>query len=134
MNNEQQKLYDNLLKKVNEYCLGFAAEDVIESIDALVDSYECTGQTPFKALNAIKEQMPKYDEMGTIEVSKSGLRGIENALKALEIIKQYTRLHLTHSTMVITIPPEHDIVFFMDPNDFEILKQVLKGEKNESTN
>ena len=40
MNEEQQKLYENLLKKVNEYCLGFAAEDVIESIDALVESYE----------------------------------------------------------------------------------------------
>ena len=80
MNEEQQKLYDNLLKKVNEYCLGFAAEDVIESIDALVDTYECTGQTPSEALNAIKEQMPKYDEVGTVEVSKADIRSIETAL------------------------------------------------------
>ena len=40
MTEQQQKIYDNLLKKVNEYCSGFAAEDVIESIDALVESYE----------------------------------------------------------------------------------------------
>ena len=33
MNEQQQKLYDKLLKKVNEYCLGQAAEDVIEAID-----------------------------------------------------------------------------------------------------
>ena len=40
MTQEQQKLYDKLLKKVNEYCLGAAAEDVIAAIDALVDTYE----------------------------------------------------------------------------------------------
>ena len=40
MTEQQQKLYDKLLKKVNEYCLGAAAEDVIAAIDALVDTYE----------------------------------------------------------------------------------------------
>ena len=40
MNKQQQKLYDKLLKKVNEYCLGAAAEDVIAAIDSLVDTYE----------------------------------------------------------------------------------------------
>ena len=40
MNEKQQKLYDKLLKKVNEYCLGAAAEDVIAAIDALVENYE----------------------------------------------------------------------------------------------
>ena len=40
MTKEQQELYEKLLKKVNEYCLGYAAEDVIAAIDALVDTYE----------------------------------------------------------------------------------------------
>ena len=40
MNEKQQDLYEKLLKKVNEYCLGYAAEDVIKAIDNLVDSYE----------------------------------------------------------------------------------------------
>ena len=40
MNKQQQELYDKLLKKVNEFCLGQAAEDVIECIDALVTTYE----------------------------------------------------------------------------------------------
>ena len=40
MNKQQQELYEKLLKKVNEYCLGYAAEDVIAAIDDLVDTYE----------------------------------------------------------------------------------------------
>ena len=40
MNKTQEELYEKLLKKVNEYCLGYAAEDVIAAIDALVESYE----------------------------------------------------------------------------------------------
>ena len=40
MNQQQQELYEKLLKKVNEYCLGYAAEDVIAAIDALVETYE----------------------------------------------------------------------------------------------
>ena len=40
MNKQQQELYEKLLKKVNEYCLGAAAEDVIAAIDALLETYE----------------------------------------------------------------------------------------------
>ena len=40
MTEKQQELYEKLLKKINEYCLGYAAEDVIAAIDALVDTYE----------------------------------------------------------------------------------------------
>lgn len=40
MNKQQQELYEKLLKKVNEYCLGYAAEDVIAAIDDLVENYE----------------------------------------------------------------------------------------------
>ena len=49
MTEQQQKLYDKLLKKVNEYCLGAAAEDVIAAIDALVETYE-----------PVQEGKPKY--------------------------------------------------------------------------
>ena len=88
MNKQQQELYERLLKKVNEFCLGQAAEDVIETIDDLVESYEYTGETPFKELNAIKEQMPKYDEEGTVEISKTDIRNIESALNELETLKE----------------------------------------------
>ena len=40
MNKTQQELYEKLLKKVNEFCLGQTAEDVIAAIDALVENYE----------------------------------------------------------------------------------------------
>lgn len=46
MTEQQQKLYDKLLKKVNEYCLGAAAEDVIAAIDALVENYERVNHLP----------------------------------------------------------------------------------------
>lgn len=52
MNKQQQELYEKLLKKVNEFCLGQAAEDVIEAIDNLVDNYE----TQTKALEIIKNK------------------------------------------------------------------------------
>ena len=49
MTKQHQKLYDKLLKKVNEYCLGAAAEDVIAAIDALVVTDE-----------SVQEGKPKY--------------------------------------------------------------------------
>ena len=69
MNKEQQELYEKLLKKVNEYCLGYAAEDVIEAIDALVDNYEndsyvtrCT-----EALTILKKHLePKLFQCGKL--------------------------------------------------------------------
>ena len=85
MNKKQQELYDNLLKKVNEYCLGFAAEDVIESIDALVDTYETPKvdltSEPLQALQDLSKLVFIY---GGVEQYKI----IEKALKALEIIKK----------------------------------------------
>lgn len=93
MTEQQQKLYDKLLKKVNEYCLGAAAEDVIAAIDALVDTYE----TP-KVDSIIKNEY----YLGTEKVSQQvyetiqmykemNLDLIEEKVKykkALEIIKQ----------------------------------------------
>ena len=46
MTPKQQELYDKLLKKVNEYCLGWAAEDVIAAIDALIENYERYNHLP----------------------------------------------------------------------------------------
>lgn len=51
MTEQQQELYEKLLKKVNEYCLGQAAEDVIAAIDDLVENYEKSQ----KALEIIKK-------------------------------------------------------------------------------
>lgn len=56
MNQEQQELYEKLLKKVNEYCLGYAAEDVIEAIDALVDNYERVNHLPKDKLKENKDE------------------------------------------------------------------------------
>ena len=60
MNNKQQELYEKLLKKVNEYCLGYAAEDMIAAIDTLVESYETPKvdpvSEPLQALEIIKNK------------------------------------------------------------------------------
>ena len=69
MTEQQQNLYVVLLRKVNEYCLGFAAEDVIAAIDALVDNYEndsyvtrCT-----EALTILKKHLePKLFQCGKL--------------------------------------------------------------------
>lgn len=115
MNKQQQELYEKLLKKVNEYCLGQAAEDVIAAIDALLDTYESktTNMDLDDALNVIynsQDIMGGYDEFWkayrTIEAELKEKEEIDNAiaygggiyavngiigkqLKALEII--YTK-------------------------------------------
>ena len=66
MTEQQQKLYDKLLKKVNEYCLGAAAEDVIAAIDALVENYESIHTTLCTIATELGEQVadnvnPKVD-------------------------------------------------------------------------
>ncbi len=57
MTEQQQKLYDKLLKKVNEYCLGAAAEDVIAAIDSLVDTYESEEVKMTEALTILKKYL-----------------------------------------------------------------------------
>ena len=79
MNKQQQELYDKLLKKVNEFCLGQAAEDVIEAIDALVDTYETRITVDDYLLTGIKY----YIEGGTFT-----LADLSRRIKALEIIKK----------------------------------------------
>ena len=111
MNQKQQELYEKLLKKVNEFCLGYAAEDVIAAIDALVDTYETPKLVPVTepllALQNIKLRlMRSYDgsigkngnvmfekEIPVIETALKEyetlrIDRIEEVLKALEIIKK----------------------------------------------
>lgn len=136
MTEQQQELYDKLLKKVNEYCLGQAAEDVIAAIDDLVDTYECSGQTSFEVLDAIKEQMPKYDEEGTVEISKTQIRILETELKdaekykkALEIIKEH-RLDIDWFLQFVKqdISYEH-YVYCVEQSDNEFAKRFLLNEE-----
>ena len=101
MTEQQQKLYDKLLKKVNEYCLGAAAEDVIAAIDALVENYErhlhpnkdpnkvarelLKDLTPLQTLKQLRTDFYNYGPVKYDSISY--FTRIENSLKALEIIK-----------------------------------------------
>ena len=67
MTEQQQKLYDKLLKKVNEFCLGAAAEDVIAAIDDLVDNYEIEEVKMTEALTILKKHLePKLFQCGKL--------------------------------------------------------------------
>ena len=139
MNNEQQKLYDNLLKKVNEYCLGFAAEDVIESIDALVDNYEKpkvdTTSKPLEALERIaniemKEQYEFCVDGARYKIvaddHKKDIQIIENSLKALEIIKEKLMPYVEkYKELGYTI--ECDMIATgITQEEYKLLKEILK--------
>ena len=91
MNEQQQELYEKLLKKVNEYCLGYAAEDVIEAIDALVDTYEepkidPATTTPLQAL----EKLTNY-KCSCMSEKIECKEIVETALKALENYRKRTK-------------------------------------------
>lgn len=85
MNEKQQELYEKLLKKVNEFCLGYAAEDVIAAIDALVDTYE----TP--KVDPVSEPLQALDNIIETFIDKDSedIKTVRKALEALEII--YTK-------------------------------------------
>ena len=93
MNKQQQELYEKLLKKVNEYCLGQAAEDMIAAIDALVESYETPKvdpvSEPLQALENIRKEagIPYFSTLYDIDMWREDFKTVEDALKALEIIK-----------------------------------------------
>ena len=106
MNQNQQKLYEKLLKKVNEYCLGYAAEDVIAAIDALVENYERRNHLPTPEVKAkIDSLLEPSEPLKALETIKNAdtiyvgcwsdvytkfpfeCKTIEKSLKALEIIK-----------------------------------------------
>ena len=121
MNKKQQELYEKLLKKVNEYCLGAAAEDVIEAIDNLVDEYEYpvdrsnTTKDVFKALQVIYNSQ---DIMGGYDDFWEAYRRIEYTLKAFELIKdkvlepEYFELIASNCTIT--------------KEEYDLLKEILK--------
>ena len=90
MNKQQQELYDKLLKKVNEFCLGQAAEDVIECIDALVDTYETPKvdptSKPLEAFKVVKDYLEIWDscEESGWEEYPTGYHYKEEELKVIE--------------------------------------------------
>ena len=90
MNKEQQELYEKLLKKVNEYCLGQAAEDVIAAIDDLVDTYETPKEDSIIRneyyLGTEKVSQQVYE---TIQMYKQLLKTYQDSIKALNIIRKY---------------------------------------------
>jgi len=116
MTEQQQELYEKLLKKVNEYCLGYAAEDVIAAIDALVESYETPKvdltSKPSKALDSIIETF--------IDKDSEDIKTVRTALKALEIIKNHKLLNY------VVKNPKCAAVYGLSEQDKEALKEFLK--------
>ena len=107
MNKQQQELYDKLLKKVNEYCLGQAAEDVIEAIDNLVDTYE-TPKVDTATIENYRKRMKEWQSGHSVDFSKVRFEvqnllpdpdDIGKRLKALEIIKRI--LHYSYTNRFI---------------------------------
>ena len=70
MHEKQQDLYEKLLKKVNEYCLGYAAEDVIAAIDALVDNYERVNHLPKDKYKVARELLKDTSPLQALEIIK----------------------------------------------------------------
>ena len=91
MTERQQKLYDKLLKKVNEYCLGQAAEDVIAAIDDLMENYETPKVVPAsKTLRAFKRIVkPKTYTLGARMCGKTLMAAeqFDQHLKDIECVE-----------------------------------------------
>lgn len=144
MTEQQQKLYDKLLKKVNEYCLGAAAEDVIAAIDALVETYE----KPKKRISKTKDQLLVENETYQlmlhafryyVDSKEYSIEGLVKSLKALEIIKNKrldvsffmnrieknpkfysTAESMNNSILKITTEP-------LTQEEYELLKEILNN-------
>ena len=135
MNQKQQELYDKLLKKVNEYCLGAAAEDVIAAIDALVDTYE----TPKKRISKTKDQLLVENEFYQlmfhqvryyVESKEFSLEDLAKRLKALEIIwkKEVIIVWLKICFKEVNGFEEYNKCSNLDltEEEYELLKEILK--------
>lgn len=130
MNKQQQELYEKLLKKVNEYCLGYAAEDVIAAIDALVEDYEKKIACDDFVLTGFKY----YIGGRTVTYGE-----ISERFKALEIIKEH-RLDIDWFLQFVTqdISYKHYVYcveqgdnkfakrFLLTEQEYELLKEILK--------
>ena len=149
MNKQQQELYEKLLKKVNEYCLGYAAEDVIAAIDALVDSYDARSaleylqdrytfkkqSTPLEVWSLVKKYMNAYHHQ-IVNADVESVEGhpisiIEDSLKALEILKKYIKLNETGDDLFPYEIKECQYTSSRSQNiitqkEYELLKEVLK--------
>ena len=149
MTKQQQELYDKLLKKVNEFCLGAAAEDVIAAIDNLVDNYEsnhttlCTIATELseerqKLIAAIDDhriRMKEWESGHSVDFSKVRFEiqnllpdpdDIGKRLKALEIIKEKLTPYVEkYRDLGYTIACDM-IAIGITQEEYELLKEVLK--------
>ncbi len=123
MNKQQQELYEKLLKKVNEYCLGCAAEDVIAAIDALVETYE----KPKKRTAKTKRQLLDENEMYQylfheikyyVESKEFTLDLLAKTLEAIKIIKT----KVLGPAYFEIIAPRCELT----KEEYELLKEVLK--------
>ena len=119
MNQNQQELYEKLLKKVNEFCLGQAAEDVIAAIDALVENYERLNHLP------TPETKAKIDSL-LLEPSEP--------LKALEIIKKYISIKVDEDDFIPYYIKDEQYVSsrsckVMSKEEYELLKEALKDAR-----
>ena len=114
MNEQQQELYEKLLKKVNEYCLGYDAEEVIAAIDALVDNYERVNHLPTYYNNLAL----KYKK--ALEIIK------REPSEVIEIITTYD----TWKEYIKDYPISDRTIWHIIKNksEFYLLKKVLKDE------
>ena len=113
MNKQQQELYDKLLKKVNEFCLGQAAEDVIECIDALVENYENNKPKYLFISN--------YDSGWNFGVNDNG--NCTSDLKSILQLKYHTFLERDFKKCVLEeYGNQYDIIVYSDNGDMEVLK------------
>ena len=113
MTPKQQELYDKLLKKVNEYCLGYAAEDVIAAIDALVDTYE----TKVAVDDYLLRGVTYYFENTTFR-----LEDLAKKLKAIEIIKNKG----VDIRWIGGGEPFIDTTYAITEEEYELVKEILK--------
>ena len=122
MTKKQQELYEKLLKKVNEFCLGQAAEDVIAAIDALVENYE----KPKKRISKTKDQLLVENKAYQLMLHQFryyvnskwfSLESLVKRLNALEIIKK----KVLDNNYFEVIAPQCDLT----QEEYELLKEVL---------
>ena len=125
MNKQQQKLYDKLLKKVNEFCLGQAAEDVIECIDALVDTYEVPKKRIAKTKRQLLEENETYQHLFHeiryyVESKEFTLDLLAKTLESLNIIKKHKLLNYVLKN------PKCAAMYHLSEEECNLLKGVLK--------
>ena len=130
MTEQQQKLYDKLLKKVNEFCLGAAAEDVIAAIDNLVDTYETPkGDPTSKALQAIENIIETFfnKDSEDIKTVKTALEEGEKNKEALRILKKHLEpktFQVKKPYLGITVGQFH-ASYEIDRHEYFVLREVL---------